>query len=136
MSAKTLAASAVLSLAVLSSALAQDADRYRLEKTETGYVRMDTTTGQMSICEEKSGQLVCRVAADERAAFQDEIDRLGTRLSELETRVVTIENSPLLKPGNLLPSDEQIDRSLETMEKFFRKFMEVVRDAEDGSTKT
>ena len=45
-----------------------------------GYVRMDTQTGEMSICEEKSGQLVCKMAADERTAFQDEIDRLQTEL--------------------------------------------------------
>src|SRR5687767_12917657 len=68
-------------------ALAQDAERYQLERTDQGYVRMDTRTGEMSICEERSGQLVCRLAADERAAFQDEIDRLSESLSSLEGRV-------------------------------------------------
>ncbi|TIX77589.1 MAG: hypothetical protein E5V24_27965, partial [Mesorhizobium sp.] len=57
---------------VAASAFSEEIDRYRLEKSATGYVRMDTQTGAMSICEERSGQLVCKMAADERAAFQDE----------------------------------------------------------------
>ena len=40
---------------------------------------MDTQTGEMSICEERSGQLVCKLAADERSAFQDDVDRLEAR---------------------------------------------------------
>ena len=60
-------------------ACADETDRYRLEKSDNGYVRMDTQTGEMSICEERSGQLVCKLAADERAAFEDEIDRLQAR---------------------------------------------------------
>ncbi|MGE0502130.1 MAG: hypothetical protein AB7I79_14910 [Rhizobiaceae bacterium] len=115
---------------------AAETERYRLERTDDGYVRLDTVTGAMSVCQETSGQLVCRMAADERAAFEEEVGRLEARLGELEKRVAAIEESPVLKPGNLLPSDEQIDRSLETMEKFFRRFMEVMKDAEDESTRT
>jgi hypothetical protein len=37
----------------LIRAWAAEPDRYRLEKTESGYVRMDTRTGEMSICEER-----------------------------------------------------------------------------------
>lgn len=115
-------------------ALAQD-DRYRLERTDTGYIRLDTRTGAMSVCEETSGNLVCRMAADERAAFEAEIERLEGKIDGLDKRMAAVENSPLLKPENLLPSDEQIDKSLDTMEKFFRRFMEIVRDAEGDATK-
>ncbi len=114
--------------------LAQD-DRYRLERTDTGYIRLDTRTGAMSVCEETSGNLVCRMAADERAAFEAEIERLEGKIDGLDKRLAAVENSPLLKPENLLPSDEQIDKSLDTMEKFFRRFMEIVRDAEGDATK-
>lgn len=120
--------------AFAAPALAQD-DRYRLERTDTGYIRLDTRTGAMSVCEETAGNLVCRMAADERAAFEAEIERLEGKIDGLDKRLAAVENSPLLKPGNLLPSDEQIDRSLDTMEKFFRRFMEIVRDAEGDATK-
>lgn len=41
---------------VAASAFSEEANRYRLEKSATGYVRMDTQTGAMSICEERAGQ--------------------------------------------------------------------------------
>lgn len=37
------------------TALAQNEERYRLERTENGYVRMDTETGTMTLCQERGG---------------------------------------------------------------------------------
>ncbi|QKV19325.1 hypothetical protein [Oricola thermophila] len=103
-------------------AAAADAGRYVMEKTDEGYVRMDTATGEMSICTEKGGQLVCKLAADERAAFQDALDRLEERVSRLEDRV-----------GRTLavPSDEEFEQGLDNMEKFFRRFLGIVEEFED-----
>jgi hypothetical protein len=116
-----------LVLAGLSgSASSEEVERYRLEKTDNGYVRMDTVTGQMSICEERTGQLICKMAADERAAFQDEIDRLQAKLDDVEARVAKLESRAI--PEVLLPSDEQVDKSLDLMEKFFQRFMGMMRD--------
>lgn len=113
---------------VEAPAAAEEEGRYRLEKTPEGYVRMDTQTGEMSLCEMRGGQLVCKLAADERSAFQDEIDRLTTRLGGIEERLSKIEENPVLKPENLLPSEEQVQRSLGLMEEFFRKFMGIVKE--------
>jgi hypothetical protein len=118
---------AFLASSVLSAG-ADEAGRYTLEKSATGYVRMDTRTGEMSICEERGGQLVCKLAADERAAFQDEIDRLQAKLTGLEQRLAAVENNPILRPQNLLPTEEQFEKSLSYMERFFRRFMDIVRD--------
>lgn len=120
-------------IAGLSGAAAGELERYRLEKTETGYVRMDTSTGEMSVCQEKDGQLVCRATVEERAAFQDEIERLQARLTDLETRVAGLEARPAI-PDALLPSDEQFDKSMELMEKFFHRFMGIVKDLDDEKT--
>ncbi len=117
---------AMLAAGIAGTAHGEDVERYRLEKTETGYVRMDTSTGEMSICEERGGQLVCKVAVEERAAFQDEIDRLQTKLDGLEQRVANLENRAV--PEALLPSEEQFDKSMDFMEKFFRRFMDIARD--------
>ena len=108
-------------------ASAEEAERYRLEKSDTGYVRMDTVTGEMSICEERSGQLVCKLAADERAAFQTDIDRLQAKLDGVEGRVAKLEARPSI-PETLLPTDEQVDKGIDIMEKFFRSFMGIVKD--------
>jgi hypothetical protein len=111
------------------SASGEEVERYRLERTENGYVRMDTVTGEMSICEERTNQLVCKVAADERAALQDEIDRLQSKLDAIEARVAKLEEQPSIPPA-LVPSEEEVDKSLDIMEKFFNRFMGIMKEWE------
>jgi len=124
---------------VAASARSEEIDRYRLEKSTNGYVRMDTQTGAMSICEEHSGQLVCKMAADERAAYQDEIDRLQTSVKALDERVTKLENSPSARLESNLPSQEDFNKTLGYMQQFFRTFKDIVKDMDkeggDGGAK-
>ena len=118
---------AVLCSLVAASAYSEETDRYRLEKSANGYVRMDTQTGAMSLCEERSGQLVCKMAADERAAFQDE-------------SVAKLENSLSARLESKLPSEEDFNKTMGYMERFFRTFKDIVKDMDkedggDGSVK-
>jgi flagellar motility protein MotE (MotC chaperone) len=127
MYAKSLIAAAALVLAT-GAAHAEQAERYRLEKSADGFVRMDTQTGAMSICEEKDAQLVCRVAADERSAFQDEIERLQGQVKALDQRVAKLENSLSAKLESSLPSEEDFNRTMGYMERVFRSFMGMVKE--------
>ncbi|MBX3578600.1 MAG: hypothetical protein KF723_15455 [Rhizobiaceae bacterium] len=129
MRAQLLAATAVL-IAFAASAAAEE--RYRLEKSADGYVRMDTRTGAMSICQESGGQLVCRAAADERTAYEDDIGRLQEGIDALEKRVAALENRAI--PEMMLPSEENFEKSLSYMEQFFRRFLGVVKDFEKDGT--
>ncbi|MCO5063419.1 MAG: hypothetical protein M9924_03285 [Rhizobiaceae bacterium] len=104
---------------------AQEQDRYALEKTDQGYVRLDRRTGEMSTCRDQSGQLVCRMAADERGAFEDEIDRLREQVSALEGRVSALEQG---SGGKGLPSEDEFDRTMSYMQRFFRGFLEIVKE--------
>ncbi|MFH1794119.1 MAG: hypothetical protein ABIK36_03625 [Pseudomonadota bacterium] len=123
---------ALVLAATVPGSLAQDADtRYTLEKTPDGYVRMDTRTGEMSLCTERTGQLVCRIAADERSAWQDELDRVTRRLDEVEKRLGALEASPPAQDA--LPTEEQFEQSLSFMERFFRRFMDIAKDLEEES---
>ncbi len=134
-----------LLVSLAAGAFAAEPDRYRLEKSPNGYVRMDTRTGQMSICEEKWGELVCRIAADERTAVQDEIERLQTEVEALndrlagvkalEDRVAKLENSVAAKIENSLPTEEDFNRTMSYMERFFRSFMGIVKDFESENSK-
>ena len=58
-------------------------DRYVLERTEDGFVRMDRQTGEMSVCREQSGSLVCRSAADDRTVIDAELEALKRENAEL-----------------------------------------------------
>jgi len=111
--------------ATASFALAQSAeDRFSLENFADGYVRMDRQTGEMSICKEQSGQLVCKLAADERSAFEGEVDRLQGAVDALERRVTALES----ERKTYLPSDAEVDKSIDTMQRFLRGFMDVVKE--------
>jgi hypothetical protein len=135
----------VLLVPLMAVASAAEPDRYRLEKTQDGYVRMDTRTGAMSICVERWGELVCKLAADERTAVQDEIERLQTEMKDLsdrlatvqalEERVARLENSLSAKIEQSLPTEEDFNRTMSYMERFFRSFMAIVKDFEGDSAK-
>jgi hypothetical protein len=106
-------------LLLCGQAVAQQ--RFQLEQTEQGIVRLDTETGALTICRADGGELTCRMAPDERAAYEKELDLLEKRVAALEERFSQT------KPGNL-PSDEEVDRSLSIMERFMRTFMGIVRE--------
>lgn len=114
---------AVVMLAPCGSggAQAQEGARYTMERSENGYVRLDTRTGEMSICREREDQFVCQMAADERRAFEEDIAALEDRVAALEEAV---------GEGRLsdLPSDEEIDRTMGIMETFMRRFFDIVED--------
>jgi hypothetical protein len=122
------ATAATFALSSLQAGAQSSDQRFTLEKSGDGYVRMDNRTGQMSMCAEETGQLVCKLAADDRQAFEDELGRLQDRVAQLEKRVSEMETVRRLNPEALLPTDEDVEKSLTYMERFFRRFMDIVRD--------
>ncbi|MBD9621817.1 hypothetical protein IB279_02540 [Ensifer sp. ENS06] len=115
-------------LALAGGASAQDPSpgRYSMQKSDTGIARLDTQTGEVSLCQEKDGQLVCRMAADERAAFERELDLLTKRVDALEKAAKAGES--VAKQD--LPAEEEIDRAMGIMERMMRRFMDIVKDLE------
>ena len=109
------------------AALAQEGNqnRFRLEKTESGFVRLDTETGALTLCRDEGGQLTCRMAADERAAYEKELDLLEKRVTALEGR----QGTTAAKPG--LPSEDEIETSLSIMERFMRRFFGLVQEFQE-----
>jgi hypothetical protein len=105
--------------------LAQDREetRFRLEKTENGgFVRLDTQTGAMTLCRDEGGNLTCRMAADERAAYERELELLERRISALE------EKAGASPSPNRIPGEAEIEQTLSIMERFMRRFMEIVQE--------
>lgn len=114
----------MLLVSMPADSLAQDAERYQLERTDDGYVRLDSRTGRMSLCREQGDQLVCRYATDESRAYVDDIDSLRDRVEALEERLAALE-------GGSVPSEEEFEQGLNYMERFMRRFMGIVQDFEE-----
>ncbi|MND45055.1 hypothetical protein D3C80_359060 [compost metagenome] len=114
-------AAASLTGALLFSTGAEAQQRFQLERTDQGIVRLDTETGAITTCGQENNELTCRMAPDERAAYEKELDLLEKRVTALEER---FSQTP---PGRL-PSDAEVDRSLSIMERFMRTFMGIVRE--------
>lgn len=111
--------------ALAATPLAAQEDRYKLERTENGYVRLDTQTGRMSTCTEQGQQLVCRMATEDRDAYEADIGKLEQRVEALEKRLAGLEKSGVKSD---LPSEEEFEQTLGYMERFFRRFMGIVTD--------
>lgn len=119
----------VLILSATAMAANADDGRFTLEKVTGGYVRLNTVTGEVSFCEQKAGQFVCRISPSERAAYEDQIRALQDRLDQVEERIAILEGREP-EPGQRLTTEEEFEQTLGFMEKFFRRFMGIVKDFE------
>ena len=121
-----------------TAAFAEETQRYNLQRTADGYVRTDTETGAISICTEKGDQLVCRMAADDRQAYEADIAALEAKIDSLEKRLSSLETNPPAvsngKPG--IENEQEFQTSLNRMEQFFRRFMGIVKEFQDFSGDT
>lgn len=133
---RDLAVMGVAAAAMLAGgpATAQEtAERYRLERSDSGYVRMDTGTGRISLCSQQGEQLVCRMASEDMDAYDRDIEALRARVDALETRLAALEGGK--RQGAGLPDEQEFEQTLGYMERFFRRFMSIVREFE-GETDT
>ena len=123
----------VLILAMPALAIAEDS-RYQLEKIDGAIVRLDRQTGMIATCAMESGQMVCRSAPDEIAAYESAMTGLEERIAKLEQDLAKLKSVPPQTPSAELPTDEEFERTLGFMEKFFRRFKDIIRDLDSGGT--
>jgi hypothetical protein len=136
---QTLRASCLLLAAVLlapSQAMAAGSGpSYELRETGSNeFIRLDTETGNVSVCSRDSGNWVCKSAADDRKAYQDEIARLENRNRQLELKVATLEKKLQGKtstPELQLPDEATIDKMMSFLRSIMEKFMDMARDLEN-----
>jgi hypothetical protein len=112
----------------LPSAQAQTAGRFTFQPIDGGVMRLDTETGHVSHCTKSGDSLACRSVADDRAALQEEIDRLRRENDEL--RLGGKPSTPGITGKLQLPSEEDLDKAMGLFEKMMRRMMKTFR--EDG----
>ena len=105
-----------------SPAPPNDSWRYKLQKVEDGFLRLDAQTGQVSHCKTKDANWTCETVADDRAALEAEIKRLNDRVAVLEKQA----NDPTNRFRT--PSDQEIEQVMGFFEKMMKRFRGVVEN--------
>jgi len=151
--------SAVIAVAALGAAVAltvpataDDATpdsangRYMFNKTADGVVRLDTQSGQVSLCSQKSVGWACEAAPEDRAVLENEIARLRAENAALKKEILA--RGLPLPPGAMpqpstaqsstsqnsitvpLPSDADIDRVTAFANRVWNSFKDMVGRAQ------
>jgi hypothetical protein len=120
--------------------------RYMFSKQPGGLLRLDTQTGEVSLCSQKAVGWACEAAPEDRAALENEIVRLRTENATLKKDILArglplpagVMPEPLAQndePQNgvsslHLPSDADIDRMAAFMDRVWHRFVDAVERAQ------
>lgn len=121
-----------LAMALASPAFAQVIDnskltpdsengRFTMSPVEGGVMRLDTRTGKISICRQRGEAWACEAAADDRAAYEQEIARLQDKVTKLERGIRTDDKTEMK-----LPSDAEVDKAMTFFENILRRFKTMI----------
>ena len=114
--------------------------RYTFSQVPDGTLRLDTRTGQVSLCAKKEAGWACNTVPDERTALEHEIGRLQRENGALKKDMLArglplpggVATVPPERELNLkvpLPSDAEIDRVMSAFEKMWRRLIDMVQKA-------
>lgn len=147
MIAKTITG-ALISFCLLIPALADDAapddagGRYTFSKQADGVLRLDTQTGEVSLCSQRTVGWACQTAPDDRAVLESEIARLRRENAVLKKDILArglplpagaTSEPPAVSEQQHLPGlndNADIDRVLTFARRAWRRFIEIIARAE------
>jgi hypothetical protein len=126
---------AAVALCLVLPAVAQENGRYQLERGDQGFVRLDTVTGDMTLCRETGDGLACDVTRDDDSDIRRERDQLRDELRDLRrenTRLrEDLERYEDFSADNL-PSEEEIEEVATWFERVLIIMARTMRNAEEG----
>ena len=114
--------------------------RYAFNQVSDGMLRLDTRTGQVSLCAKKDATWACNAVPDERQALESEIARLqrenGAMKKDMVARGLPLPSGVAGGPPSSsrelnvtvpLPSDAEIDRVMSALEKMWKRLTDMVQ---------
>lgn len=114
--------------------------RYTMQAVDGGFVRLDTATGDVSLCAKTGGAFECKPVKDDRD-LQREIARLVDENKGLKAEVKRLDemlglNGGPAKPSPKLelPSEEDVDKALSYVERMFKKFRDKLKELDSGGS--
>lgn len=137
-----------LAMGLATPLAAQDGKpgRYTMSPTDGGFVRLDTLTGEMSLCRRTGDTWGCEPMDDSDAAdrgselaeLRRENERLKAEIERLDDMLGLGDDggakpAPNVAPGLRLPTEKQIEDTLDYFTNIMKKFQERLKDLEQGS---
>jgi hypothetical protein len=108
----------------------------RIIPTDDGFMEIDTQSGAVTQCQRAPDGYRCARAKSDQSALQAEINRLRQENAELRRglaqREPGLRSDQRTKPPE--PMDQEVDRALDVMERFLRRFMSIMRDEKTDRT--
>ena len=112
----------VLTALACNSALAQTPDaRRRIYPTQDGFLEVDPRTGAINECKRAQDGYRCSRVTEADALLKEDT-------APQAQAPTTPSQPPSGAPRPLGPTDQEIDRALDVMERFLRRFMGIVRE--------
>jgi hypothetical protein len=137
-------AAVCLSTPVLADDATPDTNggRYTLNKVTDGFVRLDTQTGEVALCSQRTVGWACQAAPEDRAAFESEIARLRGENAALKQALLS-RGLPLPSGATpersdnhdnditiRLPDNADIDRAVAYVSRLWNRFVDAVNRAQ------
>jgi hypothetical protein len=112
--------------------------RFVFNPVAEGSLRLDTRTGQVSLCSKRAAGWTCQTVPDERAALEGEIARLQSENAQLKKEMIaravplpgTTKSEPKPQLELKLPSEADVDRLMTFMERIWRRLIEMVQNVQ------
>lgn len=115
--------------------------RFTMHPADGGFLRLDTQTGQMSMCQRAAGTSGgawnCSMLPDERVALERENQDLKSAVKRLEdlAGVAGPRDNDDKGPMAKLPTEDDVDKAMSYVQRMLKKFKEKVRELEDMDKK-
>jgi hypothetical protein len=140
-------ASALIGFCVLTPALADDAapdnegGRYSFSKQADGVLRLDTQTGEVSLCSQHTVGWACQALPDDRAVLENEIARLRRENAVLKKDILGrglplpagASSEPPVSEDQHLPrlnDNADVERVLAFARRAWHRFIDIIARAE------
>lgn len=117
--------------------------RYTMSPADGGgFVRLDTETGQMSLCQRRDADWSCREMTEPVRGLDQEVDRLRAENQRLKAEIRQMEDIMLgdkragseskdrRTPEFKLPTEQDVDTAMTYVQRMLKKFREKMKEIE------